>query len=269
VDNEAPYFVDLVSEQVNAAFPGLTTQPGTVDVYTTLDSNLQRAALEAVREGLAKVDALLAGRKRKRPQPPQAALIAIDPRTGEILAMIGGRSYSTSQLNRAVVSRRQPGSVFKPFVYLAAFERAVEEGRTDFTPATVVVDEPTEFTFNEQVWTPSNYQNEYDGPITLRRALALSRNIATIKVAESIGFENVAALWKKFGIGTPPKGYPSISLGVFEATPFEIATAYTIFPNGGTIRPLRSLARIIGEGKDVPIMVPRDKPVARKDTTFL
>jgi penicillin-binding protein 1B len=183
--------------------------------------------------------------------------------------MVGGRSYNQSQYNRAVSAKRQPGSVFKPFVYLAAFERAIEEGRTDLTPATVVVDEPTEFTFNEQVWTPSNYQNEYDGPITLRRALAHSRNIATIKVAESIGFDNVAALWKKFGIGTPPKGYPSISLGVFEATPFEIATAYTIFPNGGTIRPLRALERIVSEGKDIPIQLPKEKTVARKDTTFL
>src|SRR4029450_9338693 len=107
----------------------------------------------------------------------------------------------------------------------------------------------------EQVWTPGNYQNEYDGPITLRRALALSRNIATIKAAESIGFENVAALWGRGGSGTPPKGYPSIALGVFEATPFEIATAYTIFPNGGTIRPLRAISRIIGDGKDLPIDV--------------
>src|SRR5262249_52709674 len=193
----------------------------------------------------------------------------IDPRTGEILAMVGGRSYNESQYNRAVSAKRQPGSVFKPFVYLAAFERAHEEGRTDITPATVVDDEPTDFTFNNQVWTPSNYQNEYDGPITLRHALAHSRNVATIKVAESIGFDNVAALWKKFGIGTPPKGYPSIALGVFEATPFEIATAFTIFPNGGTIRPLRALSRIVSEGADVPILVPQGKTVARKDTTFL
>jgi penicillin-binding protein 1B len=133
----------------------------------------------------------------------------------------------------------------------------------------VVVDEPTEFSFNNQVWAPGNYQNEYDGPITLRHALAHSRNIATIKVAESIGFDSVANLWKKFGIGTPPHGYPSIALGVFEATPLEMATAYTIFPNGGTIRPLRALSRIVADGKDLPIAVPAEKTVARKDTTYL
>jgi len=120
-----------------------------------------------------------------------------------------------------------------------------------------------------QIWTPANYQDEYDGPITLRRALAHSRNIATIKVAESTGFDNVAALWKRFGLGTAPKGYPSIALGVFEATPLEIATAYTIFPNDGVLRPLRGLSRIISGGKDVPIAVPVPKTVTRKDTTFL
>src|SRR5205807_52233 len=137
--------------------------------YSTFDLHLQRIAQDAVRDGLTKVDAILS---RRKPRFPEAALIAIDPRTGEILAMVGGRSYNQSQYNRAVSARRQPGSVFKPFVYLAAFERAMADGRTDITPATVVEDEPTSFTFNNQIWTPSNYENKYDGPITLRRALA-------------------------------------------------------------------------------------------------
>jgi penicillin-binding protein 1B len=262
IESEAPYFVDYLTQEMQER----TKAAGAVDVYSTLDLHLQRIAQDAVRDGIANVEKLLSKRK---PRVPQAALIAVDPRTGEILAMVGGRSYNQSQYNRAVAAKRQPGSTFKPFVYLAAFERAIEDGRTDITPATVVVDEPTEFTFNNQVWSPGNYQNEYDGPITLRRALAHSRNIATIKVAESIGFDNVAALWRKFGIGTPPKGYPSIALGVFEATPLEMATAYTIFPNGGTVRPLRALMRIVGDGKDLPIQMPQAKTVARKDTTFL
>src|SRR5687768_1009435 len=223
VDNEAPYFVDMVSEQVATAFPGVTAQTGRVDVFTTLDLNLQRAALDAVRGGLTTVDQLLA--RRKRPEPAQAALIAVDPRNGEILAMVGGRSYNQSQYNRATDARRQPGSVFKPFVYLAAFEQATQDGRTDTTPASVVYDEPTTFSFEEKSWTPGNYQDEYDGPITLRRALALSRNIATIKVAESTGYDHVAALWRRVGAGTPARPYPSIALGVFEATPIEIAEA--------------------------------------------
>jgi penicillin-binding protein 1B len=262
LESEAPYFVDYLTQEMQER----TKAAGAVDVYSTLDLHLQRIAQDAVREGLLKVDAILA---RRKPRFPQAALIAIDPRTGEILAMVGGRSYNQSQYNRAVSSRRQPGSVFKPFVYLAAFERALADGRTDITPATVVVDEPTSFTFNDQIWSPVNYEGKYDGPITLRRALAHSRNIATIKVAESIGFDNVAALWRRFGIGTPPKGYPSIALGVFEATPFEMATAYTVFPNQGVVRPLRSLSRIVSAGTDLPIEVPQPKTVARRDTTFL
>ena len=262
LESEAPHFVDYLTQELAER----TKASGAVDVYSTLDLHLQRIAQDAVRDGLIRVDGML---NKRRPRIPQAALIAIDPRTGEILAMVGGRSYNQSQYNRAVTAKRQPGSVFKPFVYLAAFERAAEEGRTDITPATIVDDVETTFTFNNQEWTPGNYDKEYDGPITLRRALALSRNLATIKVAESTGFDNVAALWRKFAIGTPPKGYPSIALGVFEASPFEIATAYTVFPNGGTVRPLRAVARIVGGGKEYPIEMPPAKSIARRDTTFL
>src|SRR5262249_56907734 len=118
---------------------------------------------DGVETGLARVDEILARRKR---QKAQAALIAIDPRTGEILAMVGGRSYNQSQYNRAVSARRQPGSVFKPFVYLAAFERAAADGRNDITPATVVEAEPTTFTFNNQEWTPADYHDTTDRPVS-------------------------------------------------------------------------------------------------------
>jgi membrane carboxypeptidase/penicillin-binding protein len=185
---------------------------------------------------------------------PQAALVAVDPRTGEVLALVGGPSYNQSQFNRAVSARRQPGSVFKPFVYLAAFEQAHAESRTDLTPATVVWDEPTEFMFNEQPWSPRNYENQYDGPMTLRRALALSRNVAAVKVAESAGYDHIAALWRRVGAGTPARPYPAIALGVFEATPFEIATAYTIFPNGGPgCVPLTTISRLVGNGRELPV----------------
>ncbi|HTM02693.1 MAG TPA: PBP1A family penicillin-binding protein [Vicinamibacterales bacterium] len=268
VDNEAPYFVDLVSEQLNDDFPGLTTKPGTLDVYTTLDLNMQRAALDAVRDGLANVDAQLAKRRRKPSPPPQAALIAVDPRTGEILAMVGGRSYNSSQFNRAISAHRQPGSVFKPFVYLAAFERAYAEGRTDFTPAAITDDSPATFDFNGQTWEPKNY-DEYDGPITWRQALARSRNLGTIQVGYQVGFDNVAALWRKVGVGTPPQAYPSIALGVFELTPLEVATAYTLFTNDGSVRPLHAIDRIATPGKMLTPAAGKLKSVARADTTFL
>ena len=269
VDNEAPYFVDHVSEELQAQMPGLTQQAGALDVYTTLDLNMQRYAQDAVRTGLAKVDQTLS-RRRRRPGPAQAALVAVDPRTGDVLALVGGRFYNQSQFNRATTARRQPGSTFKPFVYLAAFERAAEEGRADLTPATMVWDEPTTWTYDEQEWSPRNYEDEYDGYISLRRALALSRNIATIKVAEQVGFGRVADLWKRTNVGkTPLQGYPSIALGVFELTPLEVATAYTAFANGGVIKPLRAVARVLSGEDSIEPKQPEGPRIARETTTFL
>jgi penicillin-binding protein 1B len=268
LEAEAPYFVDYIGQTLSDDYPGLTTttnQP--VDVYTTLDLHLQRLAQDAVRAGLTNVDQLLSRRKRRG--FAEAALIAVDPRTGEILAMVGGRSYNQSQYNRAVISRRQPGSVFKPFVYLTAFEQAAEHGSKDATPASIVDDTPTSWEFDNQVWTPENYEGEYDGPITYRRALAHSRNVATVKVAEQAGYGHVADLWKKLGVGNPPKAYPSIALGVFEATPLEIATAYTIFPNMGIERPLRSIMRIRSGPTDLTHKSKAQaKTIARPETTF-
>jgi penicillin-binding protein 1B len=269
LEAEAPYFVDYVTQTLSDKFPKLitaTNQP--LDVYTTLDLHLQRVAQDAVRDGLTHVDQLLSRRRRKG--KAEAALIAIDPRSGEILAFVGGRSYNQSQYNRAILSRRQPGSVFKPFVYLSAFEEAVAEGRSDITPATITNDEPETFEFDDQVWTPENYEGKYDGPITFRRALAHSRNLGTIHVAQAAGYQHVANLWKTLGVGNPPKAYPSIALGVFEATPFEIATAYTIFPNQGLVRPLKNILRLTSGGKDVLRPPdPRPRQIARPDTTFL
>jgi len=268
LEAEAPYFVDYIEQTLADHYPGLTTTTTqAVDVYTTLDLHVQRLAQDAVRDGLVHVDELLPKRKRGK---AEAALIAVDPRTGEILAFVGGRSYNQSQYDRAVLSRRQPGSVFKPFVFLTAFEEAVKSGRVDVTPASITDDEQETFTFDDQVWTPENYEHEYDGPITFRRALAHSRNLGTIHVAQSAGYDNVAAFWKRLGVGNAPKPYPSIALGVFEATPLEIATAYTLFPNGGAIRPLKQILKITSGGDDVTKKETSElRRVARPDTTFL
>lgn len=246
VDNEAPYFVDYIGEVLDATFPGVVSKPGILDVYTTLDLNLQRHAQDAVREGIAVVDKALARRKRGPARVAQAALVAIDPRSGEILAFIGGRSYNQSQFNRAVSARRQIGSTFKPFVYLAAFEKAADEGAGDITPATLVYDEPTTWSYDNQEWSPRNYDGEYDGAITLRRALAMSRNIAAVKVAEQTGYDRVVSLWKKTKIGEPDqvKPYPSVALGVVELTPLEVAEAYTVFTGQGRLRKLRTLISV-------------------------
>jgi penicillin-binding protein 1B len=268
LESEAPYFVDYVTKSLADGYPGLTTtadQP--VDVYTTLDTHLQKLAQDAVRNGLTRVDQLLSRRRRRG--LAEAALIAVDPRNGEILAMVGGRSYNQSQFNRAALAKRQPGSVFKPFVYLTAFQGTSGEG-PPMTPATIVDDSPTSWEVNGEVWSPSNYEDEYDGPVTLRRALAHSRNIATIKVAERAGYDRVAALWRELGVGTTPRAYPSIALGVFEASPLDIATAYTLFPNAGEMRSLQHVTRIERGGEDVT-QPPKHatRPIARPDATYL
>lgn len=266
LDAEAPYFVDYVGHTLAEQFPAVTQTTAAVDVYTTLDLHLQRFAQDAVTGGIAKVDQLLSRRRRGR--VPQAALIAVDPRTGDILAMVGGRSYNQSQYNRAVSASRQPGSIFKPFVFLAAFERAAADG-TPLSPATLVNDEPTTFDANGTPWTPANYENEYDGDITLRRALAMSRNAATVKVAEAAGYDRVADLWRRIGAGSTPRAFPSIALGVFEATPLDIATAYTIFTNAGEKRPLRPLLRIQRGDEEIVAQESKATRVARADTTYL
>ena len=186
VDNEAPYFIDYIGDVLDRTFPGVGTKPGALDIYTTLDINLQRHAEDSVRAGLANVDSILGRRKRGPKRVAQAALIAIDPRSGEILAFIGGRNYGQSQFNRAAAARRQIGSTFKPFVYLAAFEKAAAEGAGDISPAAIVYDEPTTWSFDNR----SGRQRLRRGvrrADTLRRALAMSRNVATVRSPNKLG----------------------------------------------------------------------------------
>ena len=267
LDAEAPYFVDYVSEQLRSRYEGLLRPDTSTDVYTTLDLHLQRMAQEALRDGLGHVDELL--KRRRRTSSAQGAIVVINPKTGEILAMAGGRNYSQSQYNRAVSARRQPGSVFKPFVYLAAFERGLEEGRTDLTPASTVLDEPTTFMFDNQEYSPTNYGDEYSGVTTFRRALALSRNVAAVKVAEAAGYDRVAALWQKIGAGAEARPYPSIALGVFEASPLEIAEAYTLFANLGVMKTLKPLLRVEEGGRELPLPADQATAIARPETTYL
>ena len=197
VDNEAPYFVDLVSQEVAEAFAddhrigqprGRLHHAGSEPADAPRSTPCARAWRRWTRRwrsGAARC-----------PARAQAALVAVDPRTGEILALVGGRSYNQSQFNRAATSRRQPGSVFKPFVYLAAFEHAARTGEPDLTAASLTLDEPASFDFNGEIWEPRNY-DDYDGEITWRRALAMSRNLGTIRVGERIGFNTIAQLWRK------------------------------------------------------------------------
>ena len=233
--NEAPYFVDLVNDDLEKRFPGYDFQAHSAKIYTTLDLNLQKAANEAVTEGMKQVDDLVHKQKRFKKAPfvaPQCALIALDPHTGEIKALVGGRNYGASQLNR-VLSERQPGSIFKAFVYAAALNTAVAGGTTTLTPASIVVDEPTTFMFDGQPYEPHNFEHEFYGPVTLRTALAKSLNVATIKVAEMVGYDKVVALAHRSGISEDVKATPAMAIGSYDATPLEMSGAYTVFANKG------------------------------------
>jgi penicillin-binding protein 1B len=268
VDAEAPYFVDHVAQLIGERVE-LRASATRIEVHTTLDLHLQRVAQDVVSTGVADIESRFA-RKGQSRGPLQAALVAVDPRTGEILAMVGGRSYQRSQYNRATTAKRQPGSTFKPFVFLAAYDMALREGRTDLTPATVLSDEPATFLVNGQEWAPHNYDGANDGLVTARRALARSRNLATIQMAELAGYQTIASLWRSIKPGFTARAYPSIALGVFEATPLDMAEAYTLFPNLGEVRPLRAIARLEVDGSPSATPEPgRPRHVAQPAPTFL
>jgi penicillin-binding protein 1B len=232
---DAPYFVDEVNEFLQSQFQDIDFQASSFRVYTTLDLDLQRAAAEAVREGMQSVDDLIRKQKRFKGQPvpeAQCALIAIDPHTGEIKALVGGRNYGVSQLNH-ILAKRQPGSIFKPFVYTAALNTAIEGGPHILTASTTVVDEPTTFWYDNRPYEPSNFKHQFYGTVTLRKALAHSMNVATIKVGEMVGFEAVVDLAKKAGLNYDIHPTPAVALGAYEVTPMEMAGAYTMFANQG------------------------------------
>jgi penicillin-binding protein 1B len=232
---DAPYFVDLVNDTLQSKFQDYDFQSQSYRVFTTLDPNLQQAAGEAVRIGMKEVDRQLRKRRYKPGESAEAqvALVALDPQTGEIKALIGGRNYGSSQLNH-VLAKRQPGSVFKPFVYTAAMETGIESGAAALTPASLVDDEPTTFWFDKTSYQPANFKDEYHGQVTLREALAKSMNVAAVKVAEAVGYNTVVAVARRAGLNMQIRPTPAVALGAYEATPLEIAGAYTMFANQGT-----------------------------------
>ncbi len=234
----APYFVDMVKDHLLDRFSEADLLSQSFRVYTTLDPELQRAASEAVDIGAKSINTQLAkryARWKKEGQPvPQAqiAMIVLDPHTGEIKALVGGRDYGQSQLNH-ILARRQPGSAFKPFVYAAAFESGVDGVQPIVTPATTVMDEPTTFDFDGKEYTPNNYGEKFHGQVTAREALTYSLNVATVKVAELVGYTRVTDMAHQFGLDPSIQPTPSVALGAYEMTPLEVATGYTILANDG------------------------------------
>jgi penicillin-binding protein 1B len=241
--SEAPYFVDLVHDQLVQKLGERDFNHEGLRIYTSLDPDLQREATAAIDSTMHVIDEQvdkLHARQKKRGEKydyPQVALIALNPHTGQVLALVGGRSYGSSQLNHAV-AKRPTGSIFKPFVYASAFSTAAEgtllPGQNKpFSALTMLKDEQT--TYGEgtpYAYTPKNFEGEYHGEVTARFALMRSLNNATIGLASLVGFERVAQLARNAGI-KGVQATPSMAIGSYDATPLDMAGAYTVFANYG------------------------------------
>jgi penicillin-binding protein 1B len=240
----APYFGDYVRQELEERFGDDVALTRGVRVFTTVDLALQRMAEAAIVRGL---DRLETGRPALRRSEDarrlQAALVVLDPETGHIRALVGGRTYQTSQYNRAVLARRQPGSAFKPFVFVTALRP--HGGPPPFTAASIVDDSPLLIAVDGQPWTPRNYQDRYEGRVSVRIALEHSLNAATVRVAETVGLPAVIETAHALGLPGDLRPVPALALGAFEVTPLDLARAYLPFVNGGLRLPTASGVRAV------------------------
>ena len=233
---KASYFLDHVKKTVEQMYSPEVLSYGGLKIYTSLDTRSQNFAQRAVQEGLKDLDEQLgyhaydlATLEEKR-NYIQGALVAIDPRNGKVKAMVGGRDFSASQFNRAISNNRQPGSAFKPFVYLAA----IDMGK--YTLASIIEDAPITFEFDNQKWSPPNFDRQFRGPVTLKTALAKSINVPTAKIIADIQPENVIHYAKLMGIKSPLSPNLSLALGTSSVSPLELCSGYVPFANGGISR---------------------------------
>jgi penicillin-binding protein 1B len=273
---EAPYFVDLVHDQLAQRLGDQEIGHDSLRIYTSLDPELQRAASEAVDAGMKNVDQMVRRLHKKGDTDityPQVSLVAINPHTGQILALVGGRNYGISQLNHAT-SERPTGSIFKPFVYASAYNTSLngmslgDDGV--FTALTRLNDDPRTFMFDGKPYDPGNFERgEYPGMVTAAWAIAKSLNIATIGLAEKVGYENVAALARSAGI-VNARGTPSVAIGTYNATPIDMAGAYTVFANNGVhLKPWMLASVRNANGDIVADFAPEAKQVLDPRTAYL
>jgi penicillin-binding protein 1B len=282
---EAPYFVDLVRDQLAARLGENDYNTEGLRIYTSLDPDLQQAASEAVAEGMKTVDKIVEERHARHVRHgdnsplvyPQVALVALNPHTGQVLALVGGRNYGQSQFDHAV-SHRPTGSIFKPFVYAAAYNTSLagaqltgEDGVSGiFTQNTILNDEPTTFTFDgNQTYSPRDFEEKYYGDVTARFALQWSLNNATISLAQMVGYDNVASLARDAGI-TSVRATPAMAIGAYDATPLEMAGAYTVFANDGVKIDPWLLASVRSANGDVmDDYTPESKPLLDPRVAYL
>jgi penicillin-binding protein 1B len=268
----APHFVDFVKAQLSEKY-GEKMRTESLQIYTTLDVDLQQAGQRAVTEGLA----LLERRYRRlavaaRRAALQGALIQLEPQTGAVKVLVGGRDYRLSQFNRVTQAHRQPGSLFKPFVALAAFAR--RDLVPAVTPATILNDSPITVEWGRhresERWTPRNYDGGYRGPMSVRRAVELSINIPTVRAALAADLTTVLAASRAAGISSRMQPYPSVALGAFEISPMEIASAYAVLANGGVrIEPNAIVGVLTSDGQILDRRETPLKQVLPADTVFL
>jgi len=239
VTNEGPFYVDYLRRELEENYSTAVLNKEGLRIFSGLDLQLQRMAERALVEGLKKLEASHPSLKRKSDEPGlEGAIVVLRPQTGEIKAMVGGRNYQKSQFNRVFQAKRQPGSVFKPFVYLAALIYGGQSG-TKYSPETVINDSQFTWAYDGQEWQPHNYNNEYFGAVTFRRALESSLNSATSRVAQDVGIRRVRDLAHRMGIQSSLPAVPALALGAAEVTPLEVAVAYATLANSGSrIRPL-------------------------------
>jgi penicillin-binding protein 1B len=265
--SDAPYFSDYVQSQLGDIIAG----PGAAEhlrIYTTVDLDLQRAAYAAVSKQLAALDKIQA--KRFAPGTLQAALVAMNAKTGEIVAMVGGRDYGKSQLNRASDALRQPGSVFKPFVYATALNTAYDPVPRVITPATTYVDEPKTFSYDNQEYSPGNFGDSYSHAPVTRDGLVHSLNVVTVDVAMEVTIGRVMNLAAKAGLPKPAHAYPAMALGTSEATPLQVASAYTGFATLGTRTTPIAINRITtGSGVTIAAPTPQKSEMLRADVAYV
>jgi penicillin-binding protein 1B len=231
--NDAPFFVDYVKRELAERYPPEVLTGEGLRIFTTLDVHMEKLAEHSVEENLEDLEARYPRLRRKEANDRlEGALIAVEPQSGKIRAMVGGREYGSSQLNRIVQSKRQPGSVFKPVTYLAALDETFSNGPDKFLPTSIIEDEPFTWNYGNMSWTPNNYKDRYFGRVTLEFALMESLNSATSRLANAVGLDRIRAMAAKLGFGDLPP-YPSIVLGGIEVSPMQVAQAYSIFANYG------------------------------------
>jgi len=261
--HEAPYAVEQVRMYVEEKYGKEMLYKGGLKIYTTINARLQQVAQKAVIKGLEEFEAREG--KGKGKGQVQGALVALDAQTGYILAMVGGRDFSASQFNRATQARRQAGSAFKPIVYAAALDKG-------FTPATVIVDEP--FSYEDvpgkEPWEPQNFDRQFWGPTTFRKALTFSRNVITVKIAQTIGIDYLVQYSKNLGLKSKIEPNLSLALGAANVTLLEMTSAFGVFATQGYRAEPILITRIVDkEGNILEEVEPSAIEVISPQTSYL